>query len=126
MKKLIDILDEIKIRPAITKKEVFDAVYEFNPYLTYSVYASDTLKELITRYYSSYDSLEEFLVDSFNYEGNELQEAIKIIEDYYNVIRPGDVIVGADKLDVINYKTVEMICPEVGGTDRCFLVATKF
>lgn len=125
MIKLIDIL-EIKIRPVsiMTKRDAFNAVYDFNSYFANAVYGSDTLDDLLRNY--GYDSLESFLEDDFRYRGDSLKQAMEIIENYYNAIEPGDVIVGGSKLDVTNYKTVEMICPDDRNSNECFIVATKF
>lgn len=122
--KLNDILNEIQVSRPLSKQTAFEAIYNFNPWLCYPVYDSSTIDEFIEYY--GHDNLSHLLEDEYSYQGDQLEEAIYMITNYYRVIKPGDVkIGGGQRMSVEGYKNVELIYPE-NDIENSFLVLTKF
>lgn len=125
MIKLTDILNEARVVPqGITnKKQALDNLIDFNEYFLYSVINSNTLEEFIKAY--DHDTLPELLEGEYGYEGENLKDAIKVIEAFYRAIQPGDIKLlgtGNEKTDISGYKYAEQICVD----DDCFTILTKF
>ena len=107
----------------VNKQKVLDDIWEFNNWLLYQMADSSTEQEYVKGW--GYDNLEDLLEDNYGYQEERLKKAIFLIRQYYQTIRPGDVIAGG-KMNVEGYKNVELYCPQDGELTDCFIVATKF
>ena len=128
MIKLTDILKEARVVPMgmDSKRKIFDALYDKHLQLFKYVTDAPTLEDFLKAGgYEDY-TLEDYLVDNWGFDenSNELRETIKLIEDYYKFIKPGDVKQsnGGEPIKVSGYTHAELVCVD----DGCFIVLTKF
>lgn len=128
MIKLTDIVDEIKVRPPLNPREVIDELSEFNLFLLIEVLYYNTLSEFKEAHGYSDFGLEDLLFDEFGYQGEELDKAIQLIENYYRTVHPGDVKIiqyTDGKIDISGYKNA--ITKYAYDTDDCYYtILTKF
>jgi hypothetical protein len=128
MIKLTDIVDEIKVRPSLSPQDIIDNLSEFNMYLLIELAFYNTLSKFKEAHGYPNDDLEDLLFDDFGYQGENLNTAVQLIEDYYRTIRPGDVKVieyTDGKIDINGYKNA--ITKYAYETDDCYYtILTKF
>lgn len=125
---LTDIVKEIQVRPPLSKQEVIDNLFDFDPNLLIDVAFYKTLFDFKKEGgYENFD-LEDLLMDYYGLTGKDIDKVAKLIEDYYRTILPGDVKViqyTNSKIDISGYKNA--ITKYVDDTDECYYtILTKF
>ena len=128
MIKLTDIVDEIKIRPPLNPLEIVNNLGEFFPFLLIQVSESGNLPQFKKDHGFPDSDLEDILSDEYGFQGEELNEATKLVEDYYQNINAGDVKViqyTDGKIDVSGYKSA-ITKYEFDTSDCYYTILTKF
>ena len=127
MIKLAEILDEYKVNSPDNKSKIFDALYNASPQIFKYAVDRPTLEDFLKAFNYGGNTLENLLINDWGYDedSEELKNAISLIENYYNTIKPGDVKKSdGDRTNIVGYIHAEMVC--VPGDDDCFIVFTKF
>ena len=125
--KLKDILNEVKINSPNNKSKIFDALYDTSRQIFKYAIDYPTLEDFLKAFNYGDNTLEDLLIDDFGYDedSKKLKDTISLIENYYNIIKPGDVKKSdGDRTNIVGYIHAEMVC--VPGDDDCFMVFTKF
>ena len=128
MIKLTDIVDEIKIRPPLNPLEIVNNLGEFFPFLLIQVSEYGNLIRFKEGHGFPDSDLEDILSDEYGFQGEELNEATKLVEDYYQNINSGDVKViqyTDGKIDVSGYKSA-ITKYEFDTSDCYYTILTKF
>ena len=122
--KLTSILNEITVNPPIDRKKAFNEMLNLDEYLLTFMISHDSLDEFIQGW--GYTSLEELLIDNFNI--NNPQSYIPIINNYYKAIRPGDIISIKGNITPIEgcKNAITLVRDEGFGEDEYIPVALKF
>ena len=128
MIKLTDIVDEIKVRPPLNPLEIVNNLGEFFPFLLIQVSEYGNLIRFKEGHGFPDSDLEDILSDEYGFQGEELNEATKLVEDYYQNINAGDVKViqyTDGKIDVSGYKSA-ITKYEFDTSDCYYTILTKF
>ena len=128
MIKLTDIVDEIKVRPPLNPLEIVNNLGEFFPFLLIQVSEYGNLIRFKEGHGFPDSDLEDILSDEYGFQGEELNEATKLVEDYYQNINSGDVKViqyTDGKIDVSGYKSA-ITKYEFDTSDCYYTILTKF
>ncbi len=128
MIKLTDIVDEIKVRPPLNPLEIVNNLGEFFPFLLIQVSEYGNLIRFKEGHGYPNSDLEDILSDEYGFQGEELNEATKLVEDYYQNINAGDVKViqyTDGKIDVSGYKSA-ITKYEFDTSDCYYTILTKF
>jgi hypothetical protein len=128
MIKLTDIVDEIKVRPPLNPLEIVNNLGEFFPFLLIQVSEYGNLIRFKEGHGYPNSDLEDILSDEYGFQGEELNEATKLVEDYYQNINTGDVKViqyTDGKIDVSGYKSA-ITKYEFDTSDCYYTILTKF
>ena len=128
MIKLTDIVDEIKVRPPLNPLEIVNNLGEFFPFLLIQVSEYGNLIRFKEGHGLPDSDLEDILSDEYGFQGEELNEATKLVEDYYQNINAGDVKViqyTDGKIDVSGYKSA-ITKYEFDTSDCYYTILTKF
>jgi hypothetical protein len=117
--KLTSILKEIKISPALNKRKAFEDMLNLDETMLTYLIQHDTLDEFIEG--DIYDSLEDLLVDDFGIDNP--AEYITKITNYYNAIKPGDImIIGESLTPIVDYRNAIVLVTD----ESEYFIATKF
>jgi hypothetical protein len=122
--KLTQILKEIKVNQPGNKMKAFKDMLDFDEGMLCSIIQYDTLNDFMDSY--GHDSLEELLNDEF--EADNLQQYVSLITNYYNAIKPGDIIfIGGGITSIMGCKNAIGLVQDIGDRelDRYYL-ALKF
>jgi hypothetical protein len=128
MIKLTDIVDEIKIRPPLNPLEIVNNLGESFPFLLIQVSEYGNLIRFKEGHGYPNSDLEDILSDEYGFQDEELNEATKLVEDYYQNINAGDVKViqyTDGKIDVSGYKSA-ITKYEFDTSDCYYTILTKF
>jgi hypothetical protein len=128
MIKLTDIVDEIKVRPPLNPLEIVNNLGEFFPFLLIQVSEYGNLIRFKEGHGFPDSDLEDILSDEYGFQGEELNKATKLVEDYYQNINAGDVKViqyTDGKIDVSGYKSA-ITKYEFDTSDCYYTILTKF
>jgi hypothetical protein len=128
MIKLTDIVDEIKIRPPLNPLEIVNNLGESFPFLLIQVSESGGLSQFKKDHGFPDSDLEDILSDEYGFQGEELNEATKLVEDYYQNINNGDVKViqyTDGKINISGYKSA-ITKYEFDTSDCYYTILTKF
>jgi hypothetical protein len=128
MIKLTDIVDEIKVRPPLNPLEIVNNLGEFFPFLLIQVSEYGNLIRFKEGHGYPNSDLEDILSDEYGFQGEELNEATKLVEDYYQNINNGDVKViqyTDGKIDISGYKSA-ITKYEFDTSDCYYTILTKF
>jgi hypothetical protein len=123
--KLTQILKEIKVNQPLNKMKAFKDILDFDEDMLCNMIQYDTLNSFMMDGYG-YDSLEELLNNEF--EVDNLQQYLSLITNYYNVVKPGDIIfIGGKITPIMGCKNAIELTRDIGDRelDRYYL-ALKF
>ena len=107
--KLTQILKEIKVNQPVNKMKAFKDMLDFDEEMLTFMVQHNTLDSFI----EGYDSLEDLLTDDFGMD--DFQQYIPLITNYYNTIKPEDImLIGEELTPIAGYKNVITILQDNG------------
>jgi hypothetical protein len=119
-----EILQEIKVLTPLNKRKAFEDMLKLSEDMLYLLIQFDELEEFTDEY--GYDSLEDLLINNFGI--NNPQPYITVITNYYNAIKPGDIIIIESKItSIASYRNAITLTRNSG--ERCLdeiSIALKF
>ena len=120
-------VNEARVVPPTSKKQLIDKIYEFNPYMLKNMIGGEDWN-----IFEYPEGIDDFLEYDMRYDpetnSKEFNTAKDLLLTFLRIIKPEDIKIVYGKTSVAGYAYVEEKCPDEEPSEYfpCYIILTKF